>query len=217
MCGADFTVKHTLSYKVGRLVSIRHNDVRGEASALAVMVIQKSAVLYKPSIYSGTGMRASLVSDSNDNGGDHGDVLVHGLWKRGEQAVLDMQVVNCDAPSRRAYMDSEKILEGYASVKKLKYLRPCINRRRFFTPLIYILRGQDGGWQGGRRKRSKSTSPTPWRKSVNGTAASFVRGKMTLSVVRNNSLLLRGTWMEKAARYSGQNGAALSGLGRVRD
>ena len=37
-----------------------------------------------------------------------------------------MQVVDCNAPSRRAYMDSENILEGCARVKKLKYLRLCI-------------------------------------------------------------------------------------------
>ena len=38
----------------------------------------------------------------------------------------------------------------------------------------------------------------------------FVRGRMALSVVRSNSLLLRGTRMGKAARYAGQDGAALS-------
>ena len=45
----------------------------------------------------------------------------------------------------------------------------------------------------------------------------FVRGRMALSVVRSNSLLPRGSWMGKAVRFAGQDGAALSGLGRVRD
>ena len=70
------------------------------------MAIQKSAVSYGPPIYSGTGVRASEVSAGDGNDGDRGDVLVHGLWKREEQAVLDTQVVDCDAPSRRNYMDS---------------------------------------------------------------------------------------------------------------
>ena len=48
-----------------------------------------------------------------------------------------MQVVDCDTPSRRNYIDSEKILESCARVKKLKYLQPCAERRRSFTPLIY--------------------------------------------------------------------------------
>ena len=58
-CGANFTIDHGLSCKVGGLVHIRHNDVRDEAEALAAMAIQKSAVSYEPSIYSGTGVRAS--------------------------------------------------------------------------------------------------------------------------------------------------------------
>ena len=80
-CGADFTVKYALSCKVSRLVSIRLNEVRDEAGDLATMATQKSAVSYEPPIYfdSGTGVRDSHVSDR-----DRGNVLVHGLWKRGE-------------------------------------------------------------------------------------------------------------------------------------
>ena len=40
---------------------------------------------------------------------------------------------------------------------------------------------------------------------------------MALAVVRSNTLLLRGSRMGKAARFAGQDGAALSGLGHVRD
>ena len=40
---------------------------------------------------------------------------------------------------------------------------------------------------------------------------------MTLSVVRNNSLLLRGTRMEKAVRYLVQDGTTLSGMVRMQD
>ena len=100
------------------------------------------------------GVRASLASESDEIDGNCGNVLVHGLWKRGEQTGLDEQVVDCNAPFRRNYMDSEKILEGCACVKKLKYLRPYIEQRRSFK-----LRG-------------------------------FVRRRMALSTVRNNSLLL---------------------------
>ena len=86
-------------------------------------------------------MWVSQVSAGDGNDGDRGDVLVHGLWKRGEQAVLDMQVVDCDGPSWRNYMEPEKILEGCAHVKQLKYLQPCAERRHSFTPLIYSVDG----------------------------------------------------------------------------
>ena len=45
----------------------------------------------------------------------------------------------------------------------------------------------------------------------------FVRGRIALSVVRSNSFLLRSLRMGKAARFAGQDGAALSGLGLVQD
>ena len=119
-----------------------------KAGALAVIATRKPAVSYEPLFYSGTGVRASQVSTGDRNVIDHGDVLVYGLWKRGEQAVLDTQVVDCDAPSRRNYMDSEKILESCARVKKLKYLQPCAERRRSFTPLIYSVDEMAGGRSG---------------------------------------------------------------------
>ena len=50
-CCANFTVEYMLSCKMGGLVSIRHNNVHGEAEALAAMVTQKSAVSYEPPIY----------------------------------------------------------------------------------------------------------------------------------------------------------------------
>ena len=40
-----------------------------------------------------------MVTDSDGNNNDHGNVIMHGLWKRGEEEVLDKQVVDCDAPS----------------------------------------------------------------------------------------------------------------------
>ena len=45
----------------------------------------------------------------------------------------------------------------------------------------------------------------------------FMRGRMTLAVIRCNTLLLRGTRMGKAARFEGGDGAALSGLGSLRE
>ena len=63
-------------------------------------------------------VRASPVSNSGRNNGDRGNVLVHELWNRGEQTVLNTQAINYDAPSQHAHTNSEKILEGCARVKK---------------------------------------------------------------------------------------------------
>ena len=127
-----------------------------------------------------------------------------------------MQVVDCDTPSRRNYIDSEKILESCARVKKLKYLQPCAERRRSFTPLIYSVDGMTGREAQAFEKRIAHLLAKKWERHYSELRG-FVRGRMALSVVRSNSLLLRGTRMGKAAQFAWQDSVALSGLGRVRD
>ena len=162
-------------------------------------------------------MRASQVSPGDRNDDHCGDVLVHRLWKRGEEAVFDTQVVNCDAPSRRNYMDSEKILKSCARVKRLHYLRLCVKRRRSFTPLIYSVDGMAGREAQAFEKRITHLLAEKWECHYSEPRR-FVRGRMALFMVRSNSLLLRRSMrMGKAVWFSAQEGAALSGLGRVRD
>ena len=156
------------------------------------------------------------MSNGYGNNANRSDVLVHGLWKRGEQAVLDTQAVDCNAPSRRNYMDSEKIFESCARVKKLQYLRPCVERRRSFTKLIYSVDGMAGREAQTFEKRTAHLLGEKWERHYSELCG-FVRGRMALYVVRSNSLLMRGTQMGKATRFTGQDGATLSGLGRVRD
>ena len=57
--GADpFTVEHGLSCKKRGLVSIRHDDVRDEASALAGQALTTGKITYEPSISYGRNLTA---------------------------------------------------------------------------------------------------------------------------------------------------------------
>ena len=56
-CGAEISVEHALSCKKGGLVSIRHDDVRNEAGALAELALPKTRVSYEPFIFHGAGTR----------------------------------------------------------------------------------------------------------------------------------------------------------------
>ena len=125
-------------------------------------------------------------------------------------------MVDRDAPSRPNYMDSEKILESCARVKRLKYLQPCAERRSSFTPLIYSVDGMTGRETQAFEKRIAHLLAEKWERHYSELRG-FVRGKMALSVICSNSLLLCGSQMGKAARFAGQDDATLSGLGRVRD
>ena len=83
-------------------------------------------------------------------------------------------------------------------------------------PLIYSVDGIAGRETQAFEKRIAHFLAEKWERHYSKLRG-FVRSRMTLSVVHSNSLLLRSARMGKAARFSGEDGATLSGLGRVRD
>ena len=121
-CGAGLSVEHALSCKKGGLVSIRHNDVRDEAGAMAELALPKTCVSYEPQIHYGTGAKVSGAAAQArccGRAGDdaRGDVMIHGLWKKGEACILDVRVTDTDAKSYRS-SSSAKVLEKAAREKK---------------------------------------------------------------------------------------------------
>ena len=84
------------------------------------------------------------------------------------------------------------------------------------TPLIYSVDGMAGREAQAFEKRIAHLLVETWERHYS-VLRGFVRGRMALPEVRSNTLLLRGSRMGKAARFAGQDGAALSGLGHVRD
>ena len=86
-------------------MSIRHNDARNEASALAMHALQASKVTYEPMINNGRGPNATTQRRTTEGTGNQAgkesreDVLVHGLWETGSSCVLDICITDTDAPS----------------------------------------------------------------------------------------------------------------------
>ena len=84
-CNAPFTVAHALSCKKGGLVSIRHNDARDEAGALASHALQASKITYEPMITNGRGLNDATQRRGTQGSGNQagkearGDILVRGL------------------------------------------------------------------------------------------------------------------------------------------
>ena len=145
-CGAHFTIEHGLNCKKGGLVGIRHDDTRDEAGGLAAMALTLSKVSYEPQIFYGRDVAAGQPNNTQNNGsyaiGDEarGNVKVHGLWDKGSDCILDIQVTDTDARSYQS-ISSEKVLERAAKVKKSKYLEACLERQRSFMPLVYSVDG----------------------------------------------------------------------------
>ena len=70
--------------------------------------------------------------------GARSDTLCNGFWGHGNTqtaAIVDVRVTDLDAPSHCNRAD-EKVLESQEKQNKMKYLEPCFNQRRSFTPFV---------------------------------------------------------------------------------
>ena len=124
-----------------------------------------------------------------------GDVLIHGLWETGTLCVLDVCITDTDQPS---YKDdsSKKVLEGHVKRKKNKYLQACFDRRRTFTPLVYSVDGMACKEARSFEKRITSLLADKWDRSYSELVG-YVRGRMAMSILRSNSVCLRGAQVKK--------------------
>ena len=65
----------------------------------------------------------------------HVDVSIHGFWKWGTTTLFDMRVVNLDAVSY-LHQTSTKYPAAAKQEKIYRYLQPCLECRRSFTPMV---------------------------------------------------------------------------------
>ena len=217
-CGAGLSVEHALSCKKGGLVCQRHDDARDEAGELAAMALTKSRVSYEPTIFYGTGVVAGQQGQSGEQTGRNavgdgarGNVAVHGLWKKQETCVLDIRITDTDAKS---YSGSSlrKVLEKAAKAKKDKYLDACLERRRSFVPLVYSVDGMACKEARAFEKRVASLLASKLDRRYSEMVG-FVRSRMSLAIVRSNTLLLRGSMVPFARRPEIEDGARFESMG----
>ena len=88
-CGATFSYKHALDCKKGGLVTRCHNEVRDTLGDL-------SSIVYKDIILEQVIQEAREVTDEPSLVADLG---VQGVWQPHTQILLDIRVIDTDAPS----------------------------------------------------------------------------------------------------------------------
>jgi len=219
-CNAPFTIDHAINCKKGGLVGQRHDDARDEAGELAAMALTKSRVSYEPRIHYGTGVCATQEVDQqtgrNATGDEaRGDVAIHGLWKRGETCILDIRVTDTDCRSYSS-SSSAKVLEKAAREKKAKYLDACIQRRRSFTPLVYSVDGMACKEALAFEKRVASLLASKLDRRYSEMVG-YVHSRMSLSIIRSNTLLLRGARAGRSLRPVIEDGAIFNAIDGPRD
>ena len=201
-CNCQLTVEHALSCKKGGLVHIRHDDVADEWRYLCGTALSFGRVECEPRIYSSVGRLvreageaaetpAAGERDEMQTTGERGDAGVHGFWQRQRMAIFDVRITDTDARSARG-RDYTKILAAHEKEKKDKYLDPCHQMRKDFTPLVYTVDGIAGREARNAERRLAAHLGMKWKKGYS-EMVHYVRVRMALAVVRANSLLLRGS------------------------
>ena len=125
------------------------------------------------------------------------DVSAHGFWKRGTTAMFDIRIFNFNAGSYLRMMP-EKALEKANKEKKYLYLQACLERRRTSTPMVYSPDGIPGAEALAAQKRLVELLRYKLKREYSEMCG-FVRARMSLAIVRSNSLILHGPH-DKGAR-----------------
>jgi hypothetical protein len=191
------------------------------------MATTSGRVSYKPQIFFGKGVTAGQQPEAGSKAeveleaarcsrtaGDdaRGDLSIHGLWKHGSTCILDIRITDTDSKSY-ASSSSAKVLEKAAKEKKDKYLEACLERRRSFTPLVYSVDGMACKEACAFEKRIASLLATKHDRQYSEMVG-FVRARMSLAVIRANTLLLRGARVGRAMRPELDGSASFSALAR---
>ena len=111
--------------------------------------------------------------------------------------MFDITIFNIDAGSYLR-MTPEKALAEAENEKKDLYLQACLERRRSFTPMVYSVDGIPVAEALAAQKRLATLHSYKLNQEYSEMCG-FVRARMSLAILRSNSLLLRGP-CDKGAR-----------------
>eukprot|EP00956_Cyclotella_meneghiniana_P019699 scaffold34083_cov46-Cyclotella_meneghiniana.AAC.3 len=130
-----------------------------------------------------------------------GDIRARGFWQRRKDCIFDVRLADLDAKSYKN-QSPLKLLERFAGEKKKKYGKACHERRRDFTPLVYSVDGVPCEEAKSAERRLAGLLAQKWERNYSEMCG-YVRTWMSLSIIRSQTLLLRGeranTWRRRGA------------------
>ena len=231
-CGKKFLIDHALKFPKGWLVLVRHDNAAKEWGALEARALVPSAITYKPKINSRTVQGKRTGDGTRQEGGEddggtetvgrtvngaarlvgqpgqivvpaesRADVNTHGFWKRGTTTMFDIRIVNLDAGSY-LHTTPEKALAKAEKEKKYVYLQACLEHRRTFTPMFYYAEIIPQAKALAAQKMLAALLRYKLKREYS-EMCSFVRARMSLAIVRSNSLHICGP-RDKDARIRQQ-------------
>ena len=172
---------------------IRHNEVRDLTAELLSEVCNDVAIEPSLTPLSGEIFQSQTTSTEDDS---RCDIAARGFWVRGSKAFLDVRVFN---PMARSYTN-RSIANVYNSLeksKKAKYNERILNvEHGTFTPLILSCFG-GMGTEAQRFFNRLGVKVAEKRDERISTTLSFIRTKLSFSLLRSSLLCIRGSRSHK--------------------
>jgi hypothetical protein len=122
---------------------------------------------------------------------ERGDVSFYRFWERGRTTIFDMRITDTDS---RSYWKKEfgKVLEQHKKEKKDKYLWTCLEIRKDFTTMVFLVDGIAGCEARNAKRRLATHLASKWNQGYSQMVY-YVRVRMAIAVVCANSLLIHGS------------------------
>eukprot|EP00978_Attheya_sp_CCMP212_P019465 scaffold54527_cov24-Attheya_sp.AAC.2 len=199
--GLAISVGYTLQCKTGGLVIMRHNEVKDELRYLAGITTSSNAVRDEPLSNQGHPATGGVAANANANPqpndqqatpeGLRGDLLVRGVWSKRTSCIVNVRICDTDSNS---YLSStpEKVLRKKELEKKKKYLQPCLDSRRDFTPCVLLVDGMLATEAKELNKRLAGKIANRW-KTTYPKVCGWVNARISIATLRATHLCLRGS------------------------
>jgi hypothetical protein len=117
--------------------------------------------------------------------------MARGFWKRGHECIIDVRVTDTDQPTH-CKKDPASVLLSQEKEKKKKYLEPCLEQRRHFTPFVDSTDGLLGREASFFAKRLAQKLAIKWQRSYSQICG-YVKARLSIAIVRATHLCLRGS------------------------
>ena len=120
------------------------------------------------------------------------NISAHGFWKQRTTTMFGIRIVNLYAGSYLHMMPAKALAEAEKG-KKYLHLQTCLERRRYFTTMVYSTEIIPGVQSLVPHKRLAALISFKLKREYSELCG-FLRVRMSLEIVRTNSLIIRIPW-----------------------
>ena len=131
-CGSKFDIQHSMSYKKGVFICIRHNDLRDQTANMMSEVSKDRET--EPKL---TPLCGELQDrTSNNSNKERVDIGTRGFWEQGQQAFYGLQVFDPNVVIATSPCSS--------TILWMNRKRDDLTMKESFTPLVFSINGSVG-------------------------------------------------------------------------